>query len=31
MGKKKQRTKQVSKGERRSVAKKITNEAKRLY
>ena len=31
MGKKKQRTKQVSKGERRSVSKKITNAARRDY
>ena len=31
MGKKKQRTKQVSKGERRNVAKKTTNAARRDY
>ena len=31
MGKKRQRTKQVSKGERRNVAKKTTNAARRDY
>ena len=31
MGKKRQRTKQVSKGERRNVSKKITNAASRDY
>lgn len=31
MGKKKQRTKQISKGERRSVSKKTTKAARREY